>query len=203
MSHKLILFNGPPRSGKDTAVNHLLSKYCAAGNYSRIYGFKFSQPIKDAVKATFALTQEEVQFAEAHKDEPLDLFFGETYRNVQISFSEDWLKKGFGPNVFGELAKRRVDNAIRLDPTEEHVFLCSDSGFASEAKPLVEYFGPENVTLVHVFAPGKTFAGDSRSYINLSGLGVTTLPVHNSRTIEDYKALVEVLFEWLTSDWGS
>lgn len=183
-SRKLILFNGPRHSGKDTAAIRCVHTFDA-------YHFKMSGPIKAAVRAMFSLTDEDVDGLEIRKTTGVPLFFGKSYVDVQISFSEDWTKPFFGTEAFGFLARRHVEKAIERDPTQG-LFVCSDSGFDHEAKQLIDLFGAKNVLLVRIFRDGKTFDGDSRSYIYLDK--VPTITVSNSNfnayqtTIDDVVA---------------
>lgn len=187
-ARRLILFNGPARSGKDTAADHLVQSKGA-------YAFKFSGPIKAAIKATFDLHPDEVDYVESIKDEPTVIFEGLSYRNAQISFSEGWLKPTFGQEVFGRLAARRLRNNMTQDPVQR-LYVCSDSGFASEVEPLLEVFKPENVLLVCIYRDGKTFEGDSRSYIKLPG--VTTISLTNNGTVDQYYDAVDhIATTWL------
>jgi hypothetical protein len=191
-SPKLVLFNGPRHSGKDTAALHVAEKFNA-------YHFKFSGPIKAAIRAAFDLCDEEVDFLESIKTEPTSLLLGKSYVEVQISFSETWAKHFFGEDVFGKLATRKVRNAMKLRP-DTNLFVCSDSGFVVEAWPVIEnLFGTENTALVRIQREGKTFAGDSRSYIELPG--VTQLYVDNSGTVEEYYERVDnLVLSWLNNE---
>jgi hypothetical protein len=183
MTRKLILFNGPPRSGKDTAADRLAHSFGA-------YSFKFSAPIKAAIRAAFGLCDDEVEYAESIKSESTALFHGNSYRETQISFSERWMKPTFGIDVFGHLAARHLRSVIAKDPGKS-LYVCSDSGFAEEAEPVVEIFGPGNVLLVHVHRDGCDFAGDSRSFINLGGVYSSSLT--NNATLEEYHQAVDGL----------
>lgn len=188
MNPKLILLSGPGRSGKDTAADHLVETKGA-------YAFKFSAPIKAAIKATFDLHPDEVDYVESIKDEPTTIFGGLSYRRTQISFGEDWLKPNFGHDIFGRLAARHVRNVMRENP-DQALYVSSDSGFAVESWPVVEVFGPKNVLLARVFRDGYDFSGDSRSYFDLAG--ITTITLTNCSTLEVYKRLVTTIVDaWL------
>lgn len=178
---KLILFNGPRHSGKDTAALFCESKFNA-------FHFKMSGPIKAAIKAAFSLSDEEVDHLETIKTEPSFLLYGLSYVQVQISFSEEWAKKVFGPFIFGNLASRAVRTNLKADP-DQKLYVCSDSGFALEAMPVLDIIGKENALLVRIKRDGKTFAGDSRSYIELPG--VKMIELENNGTTEDYHKVVE------------
>lgn len=179
MAPKLILFNGPRHSGKDTAALHVAEILNA-------YHFKFSAPIKAAIKTAFNLSSQDVDYLESIKTQPTPILFGKSYVEAQISFSEEWAKPSFGQDVFGRWAV----NAIRDVQAKAYIrkydlFVSSDSGFACEAWPVIEnLFGVENTLLVRVYRQGKTFDGDSRSYIELPG--VETVEIENNDSISDY-----------------
>lgn len=184
----LVLFNGPRHSGKDTAAIHCVKTFNARH-------FKMSRPLKDGIKAIFELTDEEVDYLEQIKTQPSFLLFGKSYVEVQISLSEVWAKKEFSETVFGDLAVRTINSFKFINPAH-HLYVCSDSGFTSEAGPVVEVFGKENTLLVKIERQGKTFAGDSRSYIRLPG--IETVTVSNSGNVEDYNKKIEKLVcDWI------
>jgi len=179
-SRKLVLFNGPRHSGKDTAALRCVETFDA-------YHFKMSGPIKAAIRAAFELHDDEVEYLESIKTFDSSLLFGNSYVNTQISFSEDWAKQFFGTEVFGWLAERHIRKAIEKYP-DQGLFVCSDSGFDHEALPLVELFGKKNVLLVRIHRDGKTFDGDSRSYIHLKGVHAITV---TNTTINSYSIAID------------
>lgn len=185
---RLILFNGPRHSGKDTAALHLEQARNA-------YHFKFSAPIKAAIKAAFQLTDEEVLVLESIKTEPTEILLGKSYVETQISFSEEWAKCFWSPYFFGLLAAQVVRK--ELVKGQRNLYVCSDSGFSSEAQAVVDLFGKENVLLVKIYRDGKTFAGDSRDYIDLDG--VTTISLTNNWNVDYYRKEVEHIADsWLS-----
>jgi len=181
MSKKIVLFNGPPGAGKDTL---------AAGLYDRHQSaiVKFAGPIKKNCRAIYGLTLEEwneIDGSQATKEEPNDAFFGETCRQVQINFSELFLKPTHGEDVFGHLAVKAIYNKIAS------LILVSDSGFTKEAEVLINEFGAENIILVKINRDGCTFEGDSRNYIDLTQHGVNTITVNNNGSVIDAVEEVE------------
>jgi hypothetical protein len=150
-----------------------------------------SRPLKDGIKAFFNLTDAQVAYLESKKTEPDELLFQNSYVDVQISMSEYWAKDKFGMRVFGKLALREIQKS----PSK--IFVCSDSGFDYEAAPLLPYFGISNVLLVRLHREGKTFAGDSRGYIELPG--VRTLEMSNdSSTTHFCEQVKEIVSIWLS-----
>lgn len=180
---KLVLFNGPRHSGKDVASLHCESILDA-------HHFKMSGPIKAAIRAMFNLHDKEIAYLEQIKTESTFLLFGRGYVETQISFSESWAKQLFDPWIFGNLAARHIKDHMRHNP-EQKLYVCSDSGFATEAQPVINIFGEENTLLVKIYREGKTFAGDSRSYIDIEG--VRTVTLLNNGTVEEYHQVVKDL----------
>ena len=188
MAPKLILFNGPRHSGKDTAALHVAEILNA-------YHFKFSAPIKAAIKIAFNLSSQDVDYLESIKTQPTPILFGKSYVEAQISFSEEWAKPSFGQDVFGEWAVNAIRNVQAKAYIRKYdLFVSSDSGFACEAWPVIEnLFGVENTLLVRVYRQGKNFDGDSRSYIELPG--VETVEIENNDSIGDYHKRVIALVQ--------
>lgn len=166
-SHKkVVLFNGPPGSGKDTAVRIARSKVDEQHNeetlirYSAIH-FKFADPLKQAAHALLGIPYStdyyEKEFGHKWKNENQIEFYGKTPRSEYIALSEEFAKVRHGPEVFGLVAARRV--ALEK---KANVFLFSDSGFADEAEPLIRLVGEQNIHIVELSRPGHSFVGDSR-----------------------------------------
>jgi hypothetical protein len=152
MNKKIVFFNGPPRAGKDTIVNELLKRYHSTEN------IKLSNPLKTALPVFFGLSKEQIDILENEKEVYKDYLLGKTWRDVQISLSEEWAKKVFGSKVFGDIAKNVINNS------SNQFFLISDSGFQEEAGSLVEHFGKDNCLLIRIKRDGTNFNNDSRSY---------------------------------------
>lgn len=166
---KLVLFNGPPHSGKDQAA---ISLENLLNNQSPLDGspayrprrLKMATPIKEAAHALYGLPfsceHYEREFGNAWKDEPQAEFFGKTPRSVYISMSEEYAKVQQGESFFGRVLARRM----MLD-RQSNVFLISDCGFVNEVVPLVLAYGKEKLLVVELERPGTSFDGDSRNYI--------------------------------------
>jgi hypothetical protein len=159
------------------------------------YHFKFSAPIKAAIKAAFDLSDEDVRYLETIKTTPTPILLGKSYVEVQISFSENWAKLFFGQDVFGQIAERKLTYVANETGTQ--LFVCSDSGFAVEAWPIINtIFGKENTLLVRISREGKDFTDDSRSYIDLPG--VDTIRIENNETLSNYHGAIDDLITfWL------
>ena len=117
MSKKLVILNGPPRSGKDECAKYLyrqnVAQYVDAGVGATFpHWFRMSRPLKDGLRAFFGFTEAEMAELEKHKDKPHALLFDKSWRDVQISLSEQWAKPFFGDEVFGEIALRTLQKSI-------------------------------------------------------------------------------------------
>lgn len=170
---RVVLLNGPPRSGKDTAGAALGALLEGGYTPNRMSKAKFSDPLKIGVHATFGLLDEQghplpADWFESRKDQPCDEFFGETPRNAYIYHSENYLKPKYGRNVFGRILARRIK---QLEDSSDRIFVgrtvvyIPDSGFYEEAEPVVNLVGPQNVMLVRIHRTGCDFSNDSRNYL--------------------------------------
>lgn len=171
MNKKIVFFNGPPRSGKDTIVNDLLKRY------TKVENIKFSNPLKTALPVFFGLSKEQIQLLESEKEIPKDYLLGKSWRGAQISLSEDWAKKTFGLRVFGDITLNIIKNS------NNNLFLISDSGFQEEAEALIEYFGKENCLLIRIKRDGTDFNNDSRSYWK-NIYDIEEVTIYNNKSIE-------------------
>ena len=158
MPHQVIMFNGPPRSGKDTAGLFILEEY----NDVRL--FKMAEPLKQATMAMFGLTFEQVRRLETigslDKDKPMDELMGFSWRQMLIWLSEQCMKPKFGDDIFGELMARRISA-----PTSCTMTVITDCGFDLELIPVIRTVGAMNCHIIRLHREGCTFDGDSRSYV--------------------------------------
>jgi len=171
MNKKIIFFNGPPRSGKDTIVNELVKKYSNCEN------IKFSNPLKTALPVFFGLSKEQIVSLENDKEVKKDYFLGKSWREIQISLSEEWAKPVFGYKVFGDITLNIIKNS------NNQLFLISDSGFQEEAGSLIDYFGKDNCLLIRITRDGTSFNNDSRSYWK-NIYDIDDIILYNNKTIE-------------------
>lgn len=174
---KIILINGPARSGKDT-----LADYLTETNY-RYQKFKFAdcmQGLWRGIFSTFSPEYDEfIDYVDGSKKNDIHPDVGCSFRSAMIDFSENYIKPRYGINFFGRLTAAKVENLQYVLGDTELTAVISDSGFEEEAVSLIEKFGAENVLLLKLYRPGYTFDGDSRSYINLKPFGVKTIELDN------------------------
>lgn len=192
-THRIVFFNGAPRSGKDTAGNF------AHEAFPKSQLYKMSAPLKRAIPAIFGFNDDTMRLLEEHKDSKTDLFKADdsiqrmSYRDVQIALSEEFLKPKFGPMVFGRIAMWHIANTKHnLDYT-----FITDTGFRAECIPLVTYFGPSHCLLVRVYRDSTDFSKDSRSFVSLRDIGVKQVSVMNDGTLEEFReAVVNCIADW-------
>lgn len=183
---KVILLNGPPRCGKDTA-GEILARHGA-------YVTKFAKRLKEMVHRAFGVVEDTrcpaPHYAfETEKDEPQEEFYGATPRNAYIHFSEGCLKPLLGERIFGELVAEELGELELCTARPVNLVAVTDSGFKAEAEVLIE---KHDCVLVRLHRDGCSFDGDSRGYLALPG--VETHDIVNDGTIEDLeRKLVEVL----------
>jgi hypothetical protein len=183
---KLIIFNGPPRSGKDTAAHAV---WRALENAKII---RMSAPLKDGLRTIFNMTDDEAAWLEQYKEKASGVLNGLSWRDAQISMSEEWLKRVFGRDVFGRIFTRKMQLTYGAD-----VIINSDAGFDYEWVEPLRLIKPINTLLVKLHRPGFDYSGDSRSYIELPN--VRTVWVHNTgeqRAFEDN--VLTVVRAWLS-----
>lgn len=155
----IILFNGPPRSGKDTAAKFAFDFINT--KYRNRYGLweKFSFPNKRAFAGMMGLACDAwgvVEPYEAIKDRAIPNL-GFSYRQWQIDYSERFMKPLYGKDIFGRLLLDRL-SCFNL---EKFIPVVSDCGFQVECDVLKGH----NVLLFTMSCKGCTFEGDSREWV--------------------------------------
>lgn len=148
----IILFNGPPGSGKD-----------AAADYFKDRGFKH-------LSFKYQLYQETIKyfgvdtkwFMDGYKDreekERKSAFLNHmSRREAMIHVSEDIIKPKHGLDYFG----KQVANEIDLSKD----YCISDGGFIDELLPVINKVGSDNFVLVQLTREGHDYSSDSRRYL--------------------------------------
>lgn len=165
----IIIFNGPPDSGKDTSADHLVAKY----GYTKLEMKGALRRLAHAM-ASLSMHQHAVElctrleFESDPNDPTLRLkntevraeFGDRTWRQFLIWISEEVCKPIFGADIFSLAAVK----AIRDSGAQKIVF--SDCGFQVEIDTL-HWQSPQNATihLCHLYRPLRTYSDDSRAYV--------------------------------------
>jgi len=170
----IVLLNGPPRCGKDMAGRILAERLpdCRVDKFARF--------LKERTHRAYGLVAAHDAF-EYFKDESRPEFLGRTPREAYIAFSEALMKSLHGKAVFGTLL---ADEVIR-DPSWGHLVI-TDSGFVEESEALLSRFSTGLAILIRIHREGCSFFKDSRSYIDLSHLGVRCYDVVNPGDLDGF-----------------
>lgn len=192
MTQRVILFNGPPGSGKDTAARYLRERFESNGIEAEL--LKFAGPLKDAVHRMWGLNVPADHF-EARKDVPCEELGGKIPRQEYIDFSEKYAKPRYGQNHWA----RAGINAVRHSPARVAIF--SDCGFQPEVNAMAQAFSVDNVYLFHISRLGATFAAknDSRSYCEFVG---HTPDIKNDGTYSELEEEMTMLGLQMIDIWG-
>lgn len=179
---KIVLLNGPPRSGKDTAARILHQR-------KGFYVTKFAKYLKERTHLLYGHNYPHDYF-EDFKDEPLDIFFGLTPRQAYINVSELYFKRVHGQYFFGE---RVVEDLKRKMPK---CVAISDCGFLDEIVPVVQAFGSENIMLIRFSSEGCSYKHDSRSPVDL-GPQIHTVSLINHKDKYFGDAVIDTVDKWI------
>lgn len=179
----LVGISGPPRSGKDS-VGHMLAAILEDRQGIQAQMLACSTPMREAVYALlgqpYALTH-----YEQHKDDPQEIFGGQSIRQAMIALSEEHAKPRYGQGFWGKSLLGRV-----WDPAPK-LIIVTDMGFQAEVEVLEERFSPHRCAWAQLQRPGYDFSKDSRSYVGTPDYAVQ---IDNTSTVEE---CAERLFEYL------
>lgn len=164
MTERIVVFNGPAGSGKDTATQ-------IAGKHLYVQGvhcthFKMSQPIKEAVHKLYGLFYDPSYYDHGKerelKDQVHPLLFGMTLRQAYIDMTH-MIQARHGAGRIGEIMANKLHN--NRNPAGAF----SDGGIIEEWPPIIDYLGAKDVLWIELSATKNgqalTFEGDSRRYI--------------------------------------
>lgn len=181
----IIFINGPARSGKDTAANIIRR------SLNGVVEVKVSSPLKASISKMFSLSYEQERLVEEHKDAPGAMFFGMSYRDVQIKLFEEFFKPVFGDDVLGKLCVNKLKGLA--GPR----FVISDCGRQEEFEAIVSGMGnSRNMYLLRLERPDHTFDGDCRHYVEpIREVNFQT--INNQFDLEMFEAQVKrALVKW-------
>lgn len=183
---KVLLLNGPPRSGKDEIGRKLWNRMPAG-----TVRMKFAEPIIQFMFTAYGIRMEQVNKDEPHPAIPN----GRTPREVAIAYSEKFCKPLFGQEYFGDKAVEAIQNMERI---QQKLCIFTDSGFPHEARPVSALYPCLQIRLSR---PGTSFIHDSRNYWDLPNVGVISFDndAPNLTALGDkvYADLVPEILKWL------
>jgi len=183
----IILLNGPPNSGKDTAAEFIV-KMLAQTNHA-----KLSRPLKAGAIGIFDLQPKTLQFLNEDSDMESGFLLGDTYRQVQIDIFH-MLEAKYGADVLARMFIRYAKKNI----ASKHIVL-SDCGRQAEAQALVDHFGKAGIGLVKLARDGCDYSKDIREHVDINCDKIAF--VNNEYDLEIYKTQIKrVLVKWRLLD---
>lgn len=199
----IVIFNGPPGSGKDEAAAWLGRRGFAHLSFKH---YLFRETIAEFDVDT-------VWFMDgfnnrAMKELPEEDLRGMSRRQAMIYTSEDVIKPKYGKSYFGDQVASQLE--------EDEKYVISDGGFVEEIQPLIDKVGAENMLLVQLVREGCSYRSDSRRYFNGQLIGrfvagglshmeeeyvletelpIPTYRIYNNGTIEQFHNALENIYE--------
>lgn len=164
MRPRILLVNGPPRSGKDS-VGKILKQ-----NFEHVFSSSFAAALKLHTHRLYGAVDAPVYAFEEVKDQPHRLFRGLTPRQAYIAVSETLFKPLHGHDIWGRVLLEGLqwaDVENEKKGIKDPLYVITDSGFAPEAAVVIEQYGKDAVELVRLHRAGCDFKKDSRNYIEL------------------------------------
>jgi|TARA_R110000744_G_scaffold29733_1_gene70770 hypothetical protein len=207
----IVIFNGPPASGKDEAATVFKERF-GFGNLS----FKY-QLFKETINH---FEVDERWFMDgynnrARKEKREFALNDMSRREAMIHVSENIIKPKKGLDYFG----RSVADEI----FEDNHYALADGGFVEELEPIVKKVGRENVIIVQLTREGCDYSTDSRKYfngnlikeytVNMSTdidkayvlkeeMDVSTYRIHNNGSVTAFHSALENIYNDLKESHG-
>lgn len=186
----IVGFNGPPYSGKDTLARFVADVIDERGFKIPVRLVSHSMPLRKIAYQMVGETYSPASYS-AFKEAPFAQF-GVTGRQLMIDVSEKFLKPTYGQEIMARMLLDELEGFHGLA-------LVMDSGFQCEIDPLKEAVGPDNLYIVRVLRPDKTFEGDSREWVQ----HLFSAEVHNDQGLDHLKNLASQVVDDLINrmDW--
>lgn len=200
---KVIIFNAPPRTGKDVACDHLMEIINTSEGFLPAHRLSLKDTLIDMTSRVFGLSKE--KFLQGYeepssygwmKDFPRDnLRINDkkySQREALIHVSENVAKPMFGRSVFGDALSNQISQ-------REGVIIVPDSGFNDEVQPIVEEVGAENILVVKIEREGCNFDNDSRDWLDERLFhDVEFITIQNDSSLDEYLCEVQAeVGHWL------
>ena len=190
MKKKIVIFNGPPGSGKNELAEHLEAFYCNTLNCihlemkSRLVAFALCI-------SGLSQTEWDELYTKELKEVKSDKLFGKSPREFLITISENCIKPYFGSDYFS------IASIQQFEESGCDVAFYSDGGFDVELDCMVDKYGDSNVMVVKLYREGCSFDNDSRSYFNRTS-HLYCVNIYNTGTLDFAKSLaVEMTSDFL------
>jgi len=189
MTKLVVILNGPPNSGKDFITRELIKHLVLTDLTVDFLEFKTTL-YRETASQYYIPYFDFVHLASnrATKDLPNERLGGLTPRQAMIETSENYIKPLYGKEFFAEALLERITN--------KDIYIIPDGGFKEEVQALIDSPKINKVMLVHLTAPGTSFAGDSRYQVLDSMLHdhkkkLIIQPIFNNK--KDHSAVIFLL----------
>lgn len=168
----VIMFNAPPRAGKDTACEILMRKFPESVKYEYFKEYLYKESAK-VLGLDFNFWASVCQNGDL-KDKPmLRLQTGGaegslTPRDILINVAENILKPKHGKDCIANATAHKIAKTIQQFKAEKGynpIIVVPDLGFPYEADAVRAIIPSAEVAVVHIKREGYTFEGDSRNYV--------------------------------------
>lgn len=189
MKKKVIIFNCPPRAGKDTIADIMCIRHEGVGVTKKMFKeklFEIALVVSGVSKCEWDLRYDNM------KDMKWVKLGGLSQREYLIKISEEWVKPVHGESYFGDQLVQSVNSHCN----SYQYYLISDGGFEAETQAVVEAFGEDSVRILQWGRDGCSFENDSRDYI-MGYPDITIQLPDNNDNVNDFVDLVqEYIFQW-------
>lgn len=180
----LIIFNGPPRTGKDHAARFIERQIETVG-VCPVAISRIADVLKQHTHEKYGLTGMPPHLFEEVKDNPRPEFGGLTPREAYIRHFRDDLEPRWGESALGDLFARRLHEQSLANDQPGTVHLLPGAGYWPEVAPIAAMFDPDRILLLRIERdglpgiPGSDYRGDLSE---LEEMGVWTENIHNDFT---------------------
>lgn len=185
---KLLILNGPPRSGKDTLADILAASY----GYRKL---EFKAALIDLACRIAQLSRADWDYLYKSKERPSPALYFHGQKQSPRRFlqivSEEIIKPVFGQRAFGNAALQQTYGK----DSDRIVF--SDSGFMEELMALAACDrANHDIVVIRLHRNGTSYEGDTRRYLESEELrwaGIKSYDLDNNGTTSELVAALQAL----------
>lgn len=199
----IIIFNGPPGSGKDEAASYFKHRGFKHASFKYVL-FKETIEYFGVTRDWFMRDYNDRKI----KERPEKALRGFSRREALIHVSEEVIKPIEGLDFFGRCVANEIEDGKD--------YAISDGGFIEELTPIINKIGTENIVLVQLTRDGCDYSTDSRRYFDGNLIkeyvlnhqtpikkqhvlphkfAISTYRIHNNGAIEDFHGVLQEIYQ--------
>jgi hypothetical protein len=199
----IIIFNGPPGTGKDEAASFFEARGFIHLSFKKVL-FKETIEHFGVSEHWFMNGYHEREI----KERPEEALQGLSRREALIHVSEEIIKPNKGLDFFGLCVAAEIQSGCD--------YAVSDGGFIEELTPIINIIGADNIVLVQLTRDGCDYSSDSRRYFDGNVVEeyvldhqtpinkkqilqhkflIRTYRVHNNSTLEDFHGVLQKIYQ--------